>query len=104
MSKKILIISVLLIALGSGLVPGGILIEDSINDSVVNSIDEGLLGIEEEAIPLIEPMIKEMGIPQALRGIRDIGILFVEDMVEVTFVAVLIEVMAITGGNVSATF
>ena len=104
MSKKILIISVVLLTLGSGLVPGGVLIEDYINTSVVNSIDEGLLGIEEEAIPLIEPMIKEKGIPQALRGIRDIGISFVEDMVEVTFVAVLIEVMAITGGNVSATF
>ena len=104
MSKKILVISVVLLALGSGLVPGGILIEDSINDSVVNSIDEGLLGIEEEAIPLIEPMIKEMGIPQALRGIRDVGILFVEDMVEVTFVAVLIEVMAIIGGNISGAF
>ena len=104
MSKKILIISVVLLTLGSGLVPGGVLIEDYINTSVVNSIDEGLLGIEEEAIPLIEPMIKEKGIPQALRGIRDIGISFVEDMVEVTFVAVLIEVMAITGGDVLGSF
>ncbi len=104
MSKKILVISVVLIALGSGLVPGGILIEDYINDNVVNSIDDGLLGIEEEAIPLIEPMIKEMGIPQALRGIRDLGISVVEDMVEVTFVAVLIEVMAILGGDVLGSF
>jgi len=104
MSKKILVISVVLIALGSGLVPGGILIEDYINDNVVNSIDDGLLGIEEEAIPLIEPMIKEMGIPQALRGIRDLGISVVEDMVEVTFVAVLIEVMAILGGDVLVSF
>lgn len=104
MSKKIVIISAVLLATGLGLVPGGILIEDYINNMVADSVDEGLLGIEEEAIPLIEPMIKEKGIPQALRGIRDMGIPILEDMVEVTFVAVLIEVMAITGGNVSGTW
>ncbi|MFX1574234.1 MAG: hypothetical protein ACFFB0_15940 [Promethearchaeota archaeon] len=125
MSKKILVLSALLLTLGSGLIPGGILIADYINNRVANSIDEGLLGIEEEAIPLIEPMIKEKGIPrslrgirntaiseiepmikekgipQALRGIRDVGISYVEDMVEATFVAVLIETMAVTGGYVS---
>ena len=100
MSKKIVIISAVLLAVGSGLVPGGILIEDYINDLVVNSVDEGLLGIEEEAIPLIEPMIKEKGIPQALRGIRDMGIPILEDMVEVTFVAVLINIFVNTGGTV----
>ncbi|MFX1501459.1 MAG: hypothetical protein ACFFDH_10905, partial [Promethearchaeota archaeon] len=63
-----------------------------------------LRGIRDTAIPIIEPMIKEKGIPQVLRGIRDTGILFVEDMVEATFVAVLFEVIAITGGNVSGTF
>ncbi|MFX1433836.1 MAG: hypothetical protein ACFFB1_08680, partial [Promethearchaeota archaeon] len=61
MSKKILIISIILFAVGSGLVPGGILIENYINDTVAKSVDEGLLGIEEEAIPLIEPLIKEKG-------------------------------------------
>ncbi|MFX1419747.1 MAG: hypothetical protein ACFE9N_12570 [Promethearchaeota archaeon] len=104
MTKKSVIISSILLVLGSGLVPGGVLIEDYINNMVSNSVDEGLLGIEQEAIPLIEPMIKEKGIPQALRGIRDIGIPILEDMVEVTFVAVLIEVMAITGGNVSGSW
>ncbi|MFX0018964.1 MAG: hypothetical protein ACFFBT_04185 [Promethearchaeota archaeon] len=104
MSKKILIISIILFAVGSGLVPGGILIENYINDTVAKSVDEGLLGIEEEAIPLIEPLIKEKGIPQALRGIRNVGISFVEDMVEATFVAVLIKVMALDGGNISSTY
>ncbi|MFX0028325.1 MAG: hypothetical protein ACFE8B_03890 [Candidatus Hermodarchaeota archaeon] len=104
MSKKILIISALFLALGTGLVPSGIFIEDYINELVVNSADEGLLGIEERGIPLIEPMIKEKGIPQALRGIRDKGITVVGEMVEMTFVAVLIELMAITGGNVSGTW
>ncbi len=100
MSKKIVIISAVLLAVGLGLVPGGILIEDYINNMVADSVDEGLLGIEEEAIPLIEPMIKEKGIPQALRGIRDMGIPILEDMVEVTFVAVLINIFVNTGGVV----
>ncbi|MFX1592020.1 MAG: hypothetical protein ACFFB6_06030 [Promethearchaeota archaeon] len=104
MSKKVIIISAVLLAVGSGLVPGGVLIEDYINQLVVNSVDEGLLGIEEEAVPLIEPMIKEKGIPQALRGIRDMGIPILEDMVEVTFVAVLINTFVNTGGNVGVYF
>ncbi|MFX1352333.1 MAG: hypothetical protein ACFFGP_00030 [Promethearchaeota archaeon] len=104
MSKKSLIISVILLAIGSGLVPTGVLLEDYINEMVINSLDEGLLGIEEEAIPLIEPMIKEKGIPQTLRGIRDLGIPILEDMVEVTFVAVLINTFVNTGGVVFSTF
>ncbi|MFX1304993.1 MAG: hypothetical protein ACFE9X_16685 [Promethearchaeota archaeon] len=100
MSKKIVIISAVILAVGSGLVPGGILIENYINNMVADSVDEGLLGIEEEAIPLIEPMIKEKGIPKALRGIRDMGIPILEDMVEVTFVAVLINIFVNTGGVV----
>jgi hypothetical protein len=104
MSKKVLIISVVALALGSGLVPGGILIEEYINELVVNSVDEGLLGIEEEAIPLIEPMIKEKGIPKALRGIRDLGIPILEDMVKVTFVSVLIDTFANNGGEVFSTY
>ncbi|MFW9971157.1 MAG: hypothetical protein ACFFDF_13270 [Candidatus Odinarchaeota archaeon] len=104
MAKKILIISVVALALGSGLVPGGILIEDYINKIVVNSVDEGLLGIEEAAIPLIEPIIKEKGIPKALRGIRDLGIPILEDMVEATFVAVLINTFVNNGGEVFSTY
>ncbi|MFX1323064.1 MAG: hypothetical protein ACFFAQ_15620, partial [Promethearchaeota archaeon] len=87
--------------IGIGLIPSGMFINYYIREKVSNSVDEGLLGIEEKAIPLIEPMIKEMGIPQTLRGIRDQGIVVLEEMVEATFVAVLIETMAITGGNVS---
>ncbi|MFX0176787.1 MAG: hypothetical protein ACFE85_11205 [Candidatus Hodarchaeota archaeon] len=103
-SKRILIVSIVFIALGAGLIPAGILIENSINNIVANSVDEGLIGIEEEAIPLIVPMIKEKGIPRTLRGIRDVGISYVEDMVEATFVAVLIETMAVAGGTVFSTY
>ncbi|MFW9877178.1 MAG: hypothetical protein ACFFG0_29155 [Candidatus Thorarchaeota archaeon] len=82
MSKKILIISGVLLLVGTSLVPGGILIEDYINELVVNSVDDGLLRIEKDAIPLIEPMIKEKGIPQTLRGIRDTAIPLIEPMIK----------------------
>ncbi|MFX1409004.1 MAG: hypothetical protein ACFFA6_01520 [Promethearchaeota archaeon] len=104
MSKRNIIISIICVAVGISLITSGVLIDDYIDDTVADSLGEGLLGIEEEAIPLIEPMIKEMGIPQALRGIRDLGISVVGEMVEHTFVAVLFELMAVTGGNVSGTW
>jgi hypothetical protein len=104
MSKKVVSISIVLLVIGSGLVPGGIFLKDYINTTVVNSVDDGLIGIQEGAIPMIEPMIKEMGIPKALRGIRDTGIPILEDMVEATFVAVLINVFVNTGGEVFSTY
>lgn len=104
MSRRTLIISIVIITLGSGLVSGGVLTEDFINKLVIDSVDEGLLGIEEEAIPLIEPMIKQKGIPEALRGIRDLGIPILEEMVENTFVAVLINTFVNTGGEVFSSF
>jgi hypothetical protein len=104
MSKRSLIISIIFVVIGAGLITGGVLIDNYIDDTVKNSVGEGLLGIEEEAIPLIEPMIKEKGIPQTLRGIRDAGIPILEEMVEETFVAVLIETMAVNGGTVFSTY
>ncbi|MFX1366519.1 MAG: hypothetical protein ACFFCE_15500 [Promethearchaeota archaeon] len=82
MSKKLLIVSVILLGLGSGLIPGGIIIENYINQRVANSVDEGLLGIEEEAIPLIVPMIKDKGIPRTLRKIRDGTIPIIEQTIK----------------------
>lgn len=85
MSKKMIIISVLLLAVGSGLVPGGILIKNYINEMVTHSVDEGLLGIEEKAIPMIESMVAELGIPRALRDIRKKGLKETEAIVNATF-------------------
>ncbi|MFX0033722.1 MAG: hypothetical protein ACFE8V_05395 [Promethearchaeota archaeon] len=90
MSKRIVIASVLLVVMGSGLITGGILIKDYINEQVVNSVDEGLLGIEEEALPMIESMIAELGIPRTLRDIRKIGLTETEAIVNATFFMFLI--------------
>ncbi|MFX1389724.1 MAG: hypothetical protein ACFE9Z_06670 [Promethearchaeota archaeon] len=90
MSRRVLIVSIVCLALGSGLVPGGILIDDFINQMVANSVDEGLLGIEEEALPMVESMVAELGIPRALRDIRTKGLTEVEAIINATFFMFLI--------------
>jgi hypothetical protein len=83
MSRKTLILCTCILLVGSGLIPSGLIINNLINNEVANSVDEGLLGIQEEAIPLIELMIKEQGIPRTLRGIRDTAIPMIEPMIKV---------------------
>jgi hypothetical protein len=79
-----------MIAVGSGLIPSGIFINNSINNMVTNSVDEGLLGIQEEALPLVEDMVAELGIPRALRDIRKAGLEETEAIVNATFFMFLI--------------
>ena len=90
MSRKIIITTVVLLALGTGLIAGGFFVNSSINDMVESSIDEGLLGIEEEALPLVESMIAELGIPRSLRDIRKKGLSELEAIVNATFFMFLI--------------
>ena len=85
MSKKTVVTSIVLIAIGSVLIPSGMFINTSINEMVEGSVDEGLLGIEEEALPLVESMIAELGIPRALRDIRTTGLSELEAIVNATF-------------------
>ncbi|MHA1677460.1 MAG: hypothetical protein ACTSUX_03095 [Promethearchaeota archaeon] len=83
--KNFFITTIVILSLGIGLIPGGILINISIDQEVQNSIDEGLLGIREEALPMIESMVAEMGIPRTLRNIREIGLEDTEALVNATF-------------------
>ena len=85
MSKKGLIVSLVILGLGSGLIPTGFLLNNSINEMVGNSVDEGLLGIQEEALPMVESMIAELGIPRTLRDIRETGLKELEAIVNATF-------------------
>jgi len=85
MSRRGSITLICLLAVGSGLIPAGLFINNSILNEVANSIDEGLLGIQEEALPMVESMITESGIPRALRDIRKIGLSETEAIVNATF-------------------
>lgn len=65
MSKKIAIASILAVVIGGIAIPGGILLNDFITDLTYDSVDEGLLGIKEQGIPIIRDSVHEAG-PKAL--------------------------------------
>jgi hypothetical protein len=65
MSKKIAIASILAVVIGGIAIPGGILLNDFITDLTYDSVDEGLLGIKEQGIPIIKDSVHEAG-PKAL--------------------------------------
>jgi len=90
MSRRLVIASIVILSIGSGLIPIGIFINQSIINMVSTSVDEGLLGIQEEALPMVEDMIAELGIPEALRGIREKGLTETEAIVNATFFMFLI--------------
>lgn len=94
MSKKIAVASIVALFIGGAAIPGGIFVNDMILDIVQDSMSDGFIGIEEEAVPMIEPMLNDMAIPTALRGIRDTGLDLVEDMVYATFTAFLLSTIA----------
>ena len=89
-SKKTIIVSLVVLTLGIGLIPTAIMLNNSINDLVENSVDEGLLGIQEEALPMVESMVAELGIPRTLRDIREAGLEETEAIVNATFFMLLI--------------
>ncbi|MFX1276131.1 MAG: hypothetical protein ACFFBP_06255 [Promethearchaeota archaeon] len=57
MSKKVAAAAIILIAFGGVSIPGGIVINNYIKDLTYSSIDEGLLGIRTEGIPMVEHMV-----------------------------------------------
>jgi len=91
MTKKIAVASIVALVIGGVAIPGGIAVNDMILGMVQDFVSDGFLGVEEEAVPMIEPMLNDMAIPTALRGIRDMGLDMVEEMVKDTFSAFLID-------------
>jgi hypothetical protein len=90
MSKKTLLISLIVLGLGSGLIPTGFIIDRYVDNMVGDSVDDGLLGIQEGALPMVESMIAELGIPRTLRDIREVGLKELEAIVNATFFMFLI--------------
>ncbi|TXT62923.1 MAG: hypothetical protein BAJALOKI3v1_470015 [Promethearchaeota archaeon] len=81
MSKKVAVASIMCLVLGGVALPGGILLDNLITDLTYSSVDEGLLGIKEEGVPLVEPMIKQYGSGEALSQIKNVGTLAIEDLI-----------------------
>ncbi|MBD3215488.1 MAG: hypothetical protein GF311_22955 [Candidatus Lokiarchaeota archaeon] len=81
MSKKVAVASIMCLVLGGISLPGSMLLDNLITDLTYSSVDEGLLGIKEEGVPLVEPMIKQYGSGEALSQIKDIGTIAIEDLI-----------------------
>ncbi|MFX1275072.1 MAG: hypothetical protein ACFFBP_22035, partial [Promethearchaeota archaeon] len=98
MSKKVAFASVLCLILGGISLPGGMVVNNIITDMTYNSIDQGLLGIKDQAIPIIEPMVKELGVAEALRQILDIGVPAVDNMIKEIGPAMTLSIIREVGG------
>ncbi|MEX2684422.1 MAG: hypothetical protein Q6373_022820 [Candidatus Sigynarchaeota archaeon] len=72
---------VILLCLGAFILPGSIYLSEYIKNLTYNSVDQGLIGIQDAALPLIEPMVKERGVAEVLRRVREIGVPAVEDLI-----------------------
>ncbi len=71
MSKKIAILSAIMLIMGGISIPGGIVINNIIDSTVTDRMDEGLSGIEEQFIPIGEDKILKMGPAIALKTIKE---------------------------------
>lgn len=94
-SKSKLIIGIVILAVGAGLIPTGLIANDYLRDEVYDGVPEAmtkikrdalpglmeqipvlatpevLLGVQAEATAGLEPMVALLGTPQALLGMRD---------------------------------
>jgi len=62
MSKRIAITAIALLAFGGVMIPGGPIINNVIRDLTYGSVDEGLLGIKEQGIPIVIESVDELGL------------------------------------------
>ena len=83
-NKSKLIIAIVLIAVGAGLVPTGLVTNDIMREQVYDGVPEALLGIKAEAIPSIEGVIPVLGAPEVLKGIFDEAAVQLEPMLTVS--------------------
>ena len=81
MSKKIAVLSVVMLVLGGVAIPGGFFVNNIIDSMVTDRVDDGLLGIQEQFIPTAEDMILEMGPAIALPLIQEKALPIIEEMV-----------------------
>ena len=82
-TKSKLIIAIVLIVVGAGLVPTGLLTNDIMRDQVYDGVPDALLGIKAEAIPSVEEVIPVLGTPEVLKGVFDEASAGVEPMLKV---------------------
>ncbi|MHA1192962.1 MAG: hypothetical protein ACTSP9_11790 [Promethearchaeota archaeon] len=82
-SKSKLIIAIVMIVVGAGLVPTGLVTNDYMRDQVYDGVPDALLGIKAEAIPGVEELLPLLGTPEVLKGVFDEASAGVEPMLKV---------------------
>ncbi|MFX1274684.1 MAG: hypothetical protein ACFFBP_05985 [Promethearchaeota archaeon] len=73
MSKKVVALAIFLAAFGGIMISGGFIVNNIIRDLTYGSIDEGLLGIKEQGIPIVEESLYQIGPASALAIIKEQG-------------------------------
>ncbi len=82
-NKSKLIIAIVLLVVGAGLVPTGLVTNDILRGQVYDGVPDALLGIRAEAIPTIEETVPVLGTPEVLKGVFDEASAGVEPMLKV---------------------
>ena len=82
-SKSKLIIGIVIIVIGAGLIPTGLVTNEIMRSQVSDGVPDALLGIKAEAIPIIEESIPPLGTPEVLKGVFDEASAGVEPMLKV---------------------
>ena len=83
-NKSKLIIAIVLIVVGAGMVPTGIVTNTIIRDQVYNGVPGALLTIRDKAIAGIEETVPVLGTPEVLKGVFDEAALQLEPMLGVS--------------------
>ncbi|MFX1488952.1 MAG: hypothetical protein ACFFBI_07385 [Promethearchaeota archaeon] len=81
LSKSKAIIGIVMLAVGAGLVPTGLVVNDYLIEEIYNGVPEALLGIKGEAIPELVDQIPPLATPDVLSGAKDNAIIGLEDMI-----------------------
>ncbi len=82
-SKSKIIIGIVLLAVGGGLIPTGILTNDYLRDAVYDGVPDALLQIQDEAVSEIEELVPVLATPSALLGAKEEAIEGIKPMVAV---------------------
>ncbi|MBY8989924.1 MAG: hypothetical protein KGD58_04140 [Candidatus Lokiarchaeota archaeon] len=82
-SKSKLITAIVLLAVGAGLIPTGLVTNDYLRDQVYDGVPEAMLKIKADAVPGLEDKIPVLGLPDILKGVFDLASAGVEPLLKV---------------------
>lgn len=83
-TKSKLIIGIVIIVIGAGMVPTGLVTNEILRSQIYDGVPDALLGIKAEAIPTIEESIPVLGTPEVLKGVFDEAATQLEPMLTVS--------------------